>query len=149
LKEDTGEEWLEGEERQNKVEESLLLWIYGLAYDQFNRKQVIYPVTGCELGNTYGAEGGALEGDSSRPIHQTYSAVRIARRGPAGCGNFAHWGKLMNNSEVGCSNDHRLFHQDENKVEGLSRVRLRTRAAVGGMANRSKLEAFVLVKEDG
>ena len=141
---------VEMDEGEGPGRTSSLMWKCGEHYDQFYRRQVIYPITEYGLGNPYGAEDGALDGDSSGlTVYQTCSAVRTACTGDSGCVRFAHQGKLIEVSEVVFSDDRRLFHHDKVRFEQLGRVRLQTTTTVGGMANRSKLDAFILELEDG
>ena len=60
-----------------------------------------------------------------------------------------HQGEPITVREMVFSDDRRLFRYDEVRFEQLGGVRLKTTAVVAGMANRSKLHAFILEKEAG
>ena len=99
------------------------MWMCPESFDQFCRRQKIYPVTEYGLGVPYHAEDGALEGDSAGPTaYQACAAVRTNCAEFDGAVGYVVEGKGISLSELVFSDDRRVFHHSQAKWEQLAEL---------------------------
>ena len=89
------------------------MWKCQESFDQFYRRQKIYPVTEYGLGVPYHAEDGALEGESAgATVYQACAAVRTNCAELDGAVGYVVEGKGISFSKVVFCDDRRLFYHN-------------------------------------
>ena len=137
-------------EEEEGVSQEEAVWFCQDRFDQFYRRQVIYPVTEHGLGEPYGAADGLLEGDSAAPaVYQTASAVRNRCSLVSEAVHFSKGDKVLGVSELILSDDRRLFDFRKEYFEDLTWDRIETTKSAGGIVNPGKLELFHAVLRQG